>query len=306
MSGEEMTLEDVAQRRIKELRNILDQTEYVLNHGRSDEAIELMDWLVTNENSVFGDLIGALDGHRAAIDPKARGCVDEILDGWTVGEFIGSGAAASTFLLTKAGTEEKRVLREAPHGKMEQDAELAIEAGELGIGPKVYGALICPVKRSIYPSPLYMVSHYLPGPSLYDALPFDQDYLRDALTLYYDLLTRGGIAQGDLAVSNLKFDGDRLYLYDYDNSKRLEAKELLARGDTRVLTDEMIEAAMVLLDSISRADFKHAEREKILALYNDTINKWMADTFPKTKPHRPTHQSRSWVENRSGTERKGR
>ncbi|CAH6418975.1 Hypothetical protein POVN_LOCUS701 [uncultured virus] len=163
-------------------------------------------------------------------DAKTFQCVGGILEGWSMGKLLGAGTMGEVFELIKKGETSDRVLKRthysAAYMKEEwTEGKMAKIAGDLGIGPKVYGIAICPITEGVFGFEgenrvyEYIVMQRLSGPTLVDDYPYKPQGIQDALTLYYNFLVKTGIAQRDPKGSNFMYDNGRLYMTDYGIAK---------------------------------------------------------------------------------------
>ncbi|CAH6418561.1 Hypothetical protein POVN_LOCUS279 [uncultured virus] len=217
------------------------------------------------------------------IEPGDEACVAPILKGWTVGKHIDAGAYELDRMPTNhETTEEKRVLKVIRSNEdIGDEIKHTQIASTLGIGPYLNGSVECKGENGVT---RYMVLDFLTGPLLIDVYFKNADYVKTALSLYYDLAVQGGIFHGDLHGYNVMFNGARMYLVDFG----------YANPVTGTLKDElyseMFEAADELVTSLlnhhksktairTLTDIK--ERTRRWLMVNKAAHEWLQKTFPE-------------------------
>lgn len=160
-------------------------------------------------------------------------CLQDLLGDAIPTRLIGSGTQGEVYelftsgehlftknrILKRTGYNEEYtrslVFRKRGSGVIDEvnEVTLGIIAGQLGIGPIVHSAKICPDAKT-GEDKVFLITDQLSGPSLKEKYPPTAEDLTSALNLI-DVLYKYGIDHGDLTSSNIMYDGDQLYLIDY-------------------------------------------------------------------------------------------
>lgn len=261
----------VLEQLVKELK-VIDASE------PADSNYDLYNWMLAGNMSKLQDNITTfIEEKLPPIDPQTVECVANHLEGWVIGKELGRGVTGVVYTLTPGSdSKEQRVLKVSPILKSEkasppEDITYASAAGRLGFGPLVYDSFICPVQdRAEYSAILYIVSQRLSGPTLFEMKPRDPKYLKEGLTLYYNLLANTGIAQSDFHPGNLMFEGDKLYLIDYAESKSMDVT------DRKAIWEHLVEQANLFIDHVimSARELTPVERKVLRATYWVTAEEW--------------------------------
>ncbi|CAH6418297.1 Hypothetical protein POVN_LOCUS70 [uncultured virus] len=218
-------------------------------------------------------------------------CAEPLLEGYKPIASLGAGVFGDVYALqkeTKAGPLADRVLKissvysetlenqpDWPEGKMGE------VAGKLGIGPVVYAHTICEETA-------YIVMQRLSGPTLDKAYPYKPEWIKAALTLYYNLAIQAGISQADLKASNLIFDGERLYLADYGIAEYSEKYTEWGQADVgphlKLMAVQLIDSLTVRAEHFECADYwakdNITSRTALWVELNKAAAEWLATFFP--------------------------
>ncbi|CAH6418295.1 Hypothetical protein POVN_LOCUS68 [uncultured virus] len=233
------------------------------------------------------------------ITGETAACALPLIKGYNVGKMLGEGAMGKVYQLTdaKSGTVSDRLLKVA-HLENSNDkevldeAKLATVAGELKIGPQVYGYTGCKVNRRRYTHVSHTVMQKLSGPELYNVYPYKGVHIEATLTQYYNLFVQTGILQNDLKGDNVMFDGDQLYLIDFGIAYVVKDKE---KWFPERLGEHMKLAAQTLLDGLTIGSMGYigrnvpwkndtlSGRTRVWLELKDAAEKWLHNTFPALK-----------------------
>ncbi|CAH6418457.1 Hypothetical protein POVN_LOCUS179 [uncultured virus] len=203
-------------------------------------------------------------------------CTKELLDGWVPGRILGN----NVYELTKVGKPADRVLKVVTdvHTASMMEAKVATTAGNLGIGPAVYGGVLC---GTTY----YMVMQRLSGPTLNERILTVED-VTQVLALYYRLMTEARIMHLDLHRDNIMLDGKRLYIIDYGIVDELSEEEA---ADVKVLTQRLHHEAISLISDLANPygdETPEGIHERTLKWleYTKFFENWLEQHFPTGAP----------------------
>ncbi|CAH6418668.1 Hypothetical protein POVN_LOCUS387 [uncultured virus] len=265
-----------------------------------EDAFVLGQWLYNDGlASLKTPLIHLISEHEPAIHPDIakEGCVDELLNGWTPGRLIAS-AGGKIYEMVKAGQFADRVLKvamgveeegsedaEEEEERLENEAKYGKIAGDLGIGPYVYGSATCLLrgKHKVH----YTVMQRLSGPTLKETHPYKVSDITDALTLHYKLITDGYMLHEDTHTGNIMFDGKerRMYIIDYGLVAGVTPEE--TKNPARVAKWIRTIAAGLIDDLINVYHIPSSEVKRQTADWislNTTIETWLTELFGFDEP----------------------
>ncbi|CAH6418300.1 Hypothetical protein POVN_LOCUS73 [uncultured virus] len=239
----------------------------------------LLGWMTEihgyNVSRLGKDLVLALYTKEYPIREEWAVCAAKLLEGWQLGKRLDDNVHE----LTKPGVEGKRIFKVSIDS--ENEVICSRIAAELKIGPQVYGTVRCGKLSDMNVD--YLVLQHLSGPvlrDLYFTSAMDPVYLKQALTLYYNLIVEGKYDQNDFHAGNVILNGNRVYLIDFGIAQPVDPEM-----DAHQLYALLYDAASLLLASlvthgknVVKADKKTLTAHWLRATM--VLREWLLATFP--------------------------
>ncbi len=219
-------------------------------------------------------------------------CAERIYAPYVLKDELGTGNMGIVFeLCMPTGGQCDRVLKTTTYTSgAQKESELQSRASDLGIGPYVYKYGIC---KTVDGDIAYIVSQRLSGGTMADKYPYEPTTIKQALDLYYALLTKAHITQNDLKPTNLMWEGDRLYLIDYGIAEIPFGIETWTQKDYAI---HMTVMGTLLVNSCTGASYDYSvpptwykdektSRTSVLVSLVQAVTEWIMAKFPGLKPH---------------------